>query len=239
MEYADCWDFFDKIYCISIDQRQDRRQTARQEFSRVGLSDRVEFVIVEKHPRNPEQGIYESHLLCMEKGLAAGAETILIFEDDILFRGFSEISLGRACSRLKCCSEWDALFIGCFVSRIDRTDTDSLVRVRYSCLAHGYAVNRGFAEHMVRIPWQGIPYDGLLKKQNNNFFAVHPMVAFQSDSSTDNHTLQIDRIRRFLGGLRRLQQLNELFHCHKKAIIVGHAVGFVLIVFAGWLWFFK
>ena len=238
MEYADCWDFFDKIYCITVDQRQDRRHTAGQEFSRVGLLDRVEFVIVEKHPRNPEQGIYESHLLCMEKGLAAGAETILIFEDDILFRGFKETSLCRACSRLSSYPGWNALFLGCIVSRIDRTDTGSLVRVRYSCLAHGYAVNRCFAEYMVCIPWQGIPYDGLLKQQNNNFFAVHPMVAFQSDSPTDNHTLQIDRIRRFLGGLQRLQQLNELFHCHKKKIIVSHAVGLVLIVFAGWFCFF-
>ena len=237
MDYIDCWDFIDKIYCFSVDQRQDRRQTARQEFSRVGLLDRVEFAIVEKHPRNPEQGIYESHLLCMEKGLAADAETILIFEDDILFRGFKEADLRRACSWLAIHPGWNALFLGCMVSRIDRTDTNSLVRAQYRCLAHGYAVSRTFAEHIIQIPWQGTPYDGLLKQQNNNFFALHPMVAFQSPSPTDNHTLVIDRMRRSFGGLQRLQLLNELFHYHKKAIVVSHGVALVLVIVVGWLLF--
>ncbi len=237
MDYTDCWDFFDTIYCISIDQRQDRRQTAGQEFSRVGLLDRVEFVIVEKHPRNPEQGIYESHLLCMEKGLAANAETILIFEDDILFRGFKEADLRRACSWLAIHPGWNALFLGCMVSRTDRTDTNSLVRAQYRCLAQGYAVSRTFAEHIIQIPWQGTPYDGLLKQQSTDFFALHPMVAFQSPSPTDNHTLLIDRMRRFFGGLQRLQRLNELFHYHKKVIVVSHGVALVLVIVVGWLLF--
>ena len=231
------WNFFDTIYCISVDLRQDRRQTARQEFARVGLQDRVEFVIVKKHPRNPEQGIYESHLLCMEKGLAAGAETILIFEDDILFTGFKETELRRACSQLAGHAGWNALFLGCMVSRIERTDSSSLVRISYRCLTHGYAVSRRFAEHIVQIPWQGIPYDGLLRQQCDNYFAVHPMTAFQSSSPTDNHTLLIDRMRRFFGGLQRLQRLNELFHFHKKLIAVSHGAVFFLAVIIGWLWF--
>ena len=37
------WDFFDRLYCISLREREDRRKSALQEFSKVGLADRVEF----------------------------------------------------------------------------------------------------------------------------------------------------------------------------------------------------
>jgi hypothetical protein len=53
------WAFFDKIYCISLDEREDRRQEARKQFGNVGLADRVEFVIVKKHPADNEQGIHD------------------------------------------------------------------------------------------------------------------------------------------------------------------------------------
>jgi hypothetical protein len=67
------WAYFDKIYCISLDERPDRREEAKTQFESVGLLERVEFVIVRKHPFDCEQGIFESHLLCMKKGLSAGA----------------------------------------------------------------------------------------------------------------------------------------------------------------------
>jgi len=35
------WDFFDRLYCISLKQREDRRQSAVEEFAKVGLADRV------------------------------------------------------------------------------------------------------------------------------------------------------------------------------------------------------
>jgi len=54
------------------------------------------------------------------------------------------------------------------------------------------------------------------------------MPAFQSNSPTDNKTLHLDKIRRALGGLQRLQLLNEWFHLHKKTIIMAHAAGVIL-----------
>ena len=41
------WSFFDKVYCISLVNREDRRIEAREQFARVGLADRVEFLLVE------------------------------------------------------------------------------------------------------------------------------------------------------------------------------------------------
>ena len=63
------WDFFDKIYCISLEERPDRRKEAKIQFDKVGLSPKVEFYIAKKHPYDCEEGIYNSHLACIKKGL--------------------------------------------------------------------------------------------------------------------------------------------------------------------------
>ena len=82
------WDFFDRIYCISLEEREDRRQAAAASFAKVGLTGKVEFVLVKPHPFNIEQGMYESHMTCLRKGLETGAESIVVFEDDIVFDRF-------------------------------------------------------------------------------------------------------------------------------------------------------
>ena len=109
------WDYFDKIYCISVDERTDRRAEAEAQFAGIDLLDRVEFVVVKKHPIDCEQGIYESHMLCMKKGLDAGAEKILIFEDDVVFYRFDGAILSNCIKFLQKHETWHMLFFGCMV----------------------------------------------------------------------------------------------------------------------------
>src|SRR5512147_2256233 len=87
-ETSSSWAFFDRVYCISLDERPDRRQEAERQFRRVGLEGRVEFVVVPKDPVDPERGIHSSHMECFRRGIRAGARTMLIFEDDIVFDRF-------------------------------------------------------------------------------------------------------------------------------------------------------
>ena len=53
----DYWEYFDKIFCISLAERPDRQENAKIQFARVGLAGKVEFLIVPRHPRDCEQGI--------------------------------------------------------------------------------------------------------------------------------------------------------------------------------------
>lgn len=227
----DQWDFFDKIYCISIDTRLDRRTEAIRQFSAVGLLARVEFVLVKKHPANPEQGIFESHMHCLTKGLAAGAQHILIFEDDILFQDFNSHRLRQAVTFLPTLPAWNAFFLGCLTSGIALTTQPSVARIRYRCLAHAYALNRPLAERIIQQPWSGIPFDELLRRHDQDFYALSPMTAFQSQASTDNHTILIDRMRRFFGGLPLIQKVNERFQRHKALIVWLHLLFSGLIIF--------
>ena len=225
------WEFFDKIYCISLDERMDRRADASAQFEKVGLADKVEFVIVKKHPHNIEQGIFESHLTCMEKGIRAGADTIVVFEDDILFERFSPADLKNCIDFLSTNSHWKALFFGCLVSGSKKTQNRSVLKIKYRCLAHAYVFSRKFAESLVSISWRKIAYDDLLRSLNDKFYAIYPSFAFQSNMRSDNSRfLRLDKFRRLCGGLRRLQKGNELFHRHRTLVILLHFIIILLII---------
>ena len=225
------WDYFDKIYCISIDERADRRADAKVQFDKVGLADKVEFVLVQKHPLDCEEGIYDSHMTCIKKGLQAGAGNIVIFEDDILFDRFSPASLENCVDFLSGIDHWNAMFFGCLVSGSKKTGNKAVLKVKYRCLAHGYALNRQFAERLVQTPWQQIPYDDLLNNLAEGFYAVYPTFAFQSSSLTDNiNKIGLDRSRRLLGGLRRIQKWNEFYHRYRMPVIAAHVVVLLIIL---------
>ncbi len=236
MEQPPGWDFFDKIYCITLTSRPDRMREAERQFAAVGLDSSVEFLLAEKDHENPERGIYQSHMLCLQRGLEAGARHILIFEDDVFFRRFSHQRLHEACLCLQNADRWNGFFLGCITSGSTRSGHAPLARVEYRCLAHAYALSRPFAEQLVREPWRGIPFDGLLRRCNGPFFALYPMCAFQGLFSSDNGTVVIDRMRNLFGSLSFIQECNEIYQNNKVPIIALHllvtAVAIAFFTFA-------
>ncbi|MCP4237963.1 MAG: glycosyltransferase [Aestuariibacter sp.] len=228
---AKYWDYFDKFYCISLDERADRQGEAKRQFGKIGLLERVEFVIVKKHPYNIEQGIYESHLTCMGKGIRAGADTIVVFEDDILFERFSPADLKNCIDFLSTNQDWNALYFGCLVSGSKKTQHRSVLKVKYRCLTHAYVLTRKFAELLVKKSWREIPFDDWLCSLNDEFYAIYPSFAFQSNSPSDNiRFLPLDKFRRLCGGLRWLQKANELYHRRRTLVILLHIVIILLIL---------
>ncbi len=220
------WSFFDHIYCISLKERPDRRAQAAAQFARVGLADRMLYMCVDRHPTNSEQGIYTSHMACIREGLADGARHILIFEDDVIFERFSLERLDAALSFLRRQPDWQILFLGCLVSKSRATESSAVRKVAYRCLAHAYALNRSCAEQLVQKPWSGTPFDVTLRNSKDGLFACYPSFAFQSNASSDNLRLRrLDEFRRLCGGLRRIQQLNEWYNCHKAVVVALHLVG--------------
>ena len=227
VKQPDSWSFFDRIYCISLDTRVDRRKQAKKQFENLGILDRVEFVIVAKHPTNVEEGIYLSHIQCLNKGIDSGARHILVFEDDVFFERFDPHALRRACQYLKNAETWDALFLGCMIDGSRKTEVKYLKRITHRTLAHAYALNRPFAEKLVQKKWNGTPFDEFLRLHNREYFALYPMCAFQGLSGTDNRRVAIARIRRLFGGLPFIQKVNELYHNHTLPLL-GLTIGAVL-----------
>ncbi|MFO7707895.1 MAG: glycosyltransferase [Desulfobacterales bacterium] len=225
------WAHFDRIYCISVEERGDRRLEARRQFDAVGLTGRVEFVIVRKHPTDPEQGIYESHMECFRRGVRAGARVISLFEDDIVFDRFSPRVLAGCVDFLATHAAWDLFFFGCLSAGSRRTQNPAVRKVSYRSLTHAYAVRRGFAETLLGVPRCGLPYDALLSAQAGETYAAYPSFAFQSSSPSDNERRRrLDRFRRLCGGLIRIQKMDEWYHRHQGAVIGAHLVLAALLV---------
>lgn len=241
--YAKHWEAFDRIYCITLTTRPDRYESARAQFDRIGLGDRVEFLSVDKHPTDSEEGIFTSHMTCLRAGLAAGAKRIVIFEDDIIFSRFSPDRLERAVRFMETNEDWQLFFFGCFVNSSRKTAVRSVVRIGYRCCAHGYVVNRELARKLVEIPWRGVSFDDLLRTQcPEGVYAIYPAFAYQSDTSTDNDKLRgVYRMRKLMGGIYRLQRWNEFSTRRFVPLVVAHVLALfilamVLRVHHGWLW---
>ena len=230
---SDPWSFFDRVYCISLLNRPDRRQRVKRELAVVGLLARTEFVLVDQGGNDPVQSIYDSHIRCLRRGLAAGAEHILVLEDDVIFRRFDAGRLRQACSALADRGDWQVFFLGCLIDASQQTRDPALRAVRYRCLAHAYGVSRPFARLLCSQRWTGMPFDTLLTRYNTAYYALFPMCAFQGPSPSDNRPVVLDRLRRLLGGLVLIQRGNELYHCHRRLILALH-----VLVLAGILLFF-
>ena len=218
------WDFFDRIYCISLEEREDRRQAAADSFSKVGLTGKVEFVMVKRHPFNVEQGMYESHMTCLRKGLEAGAERIVVFEDDVVFDRFDAERFKQCTQFLAEHPNWKVLLLGALIRSSRKTTHPFIQKVAYQSLAHAYALNRPYAETLAYQPWQGIIIDTLFRPLTDHLYAVYPMFAFQNDfvSDNDNKYQGLERFRRLCGGLERIQKANEFYQRHKFGVLAAH-----------------
>ena len=227
---AELWAYFDRVFCISLEDRADRRQSARDQFRKIGLADRVEFVIVNKHPTNSEQGIFESHMRCIRMGIKAAAQTILIFEDDVVFDRFNTCVLEESIRFLSSNSKWKLFFFGCLADSSQKTKNRFVLQIRYRSLAHAYVIQRRFAESLVKQSWQHTPYDTMLQAQSAQYYVAYPAFAFQSNTRTDNtRFLMRDRMRRLFGGLERIQKLNEWYLRH-RSVVIGIHIFLILIL---------
>lgn len=226
---ADGWDYFGRFYCVSLRERADRRQSAREQFAKVGLAGRVEFVLGERHPRDMEQGVYESHMLCLRKGLAAGAESIVIFEDDVEFDGFDAERLRRCTAFLRRHRDWKVLLLGALIRSSRKTDEPCVQQVRYQSLTHAYALNRGYARTLAYEPWQGIVNDTLFRPLTAGVYALYPMCAFQQNFTSDNDKYPLlVVVRRLLGGLKNIQKAMEFYRRHTFGIHAAQALAILL-----------
>ena len=225
------WNFFDRLYCISLQEREDRRKSALKEFSKVGLADRVEFVIDERHPYNIEQGVYESHMMCLRKGLEAGARNIVVFEDDVEFDRFDPERLRICTEFLRQHPEWKVLLLGALIRSSRKTTNPCVQKVRYQSLTHAYALNRHYAETLAYEPWQGIVNDTLFRPLTNDVYAIYPMCAFQKNFTSDNYKYpKLALFRRLLGGLKRIQKAFEFYHRHTIGIYAAHVIVILLVL---------
>lgn len=110
-------DAFDRIICISLrDVGRDRRPHVLRQLASIGIEpDRVEFLIVDKHPDGGRKGCFESHVraLDMAFGLSNASRNVLVLEDDVkIAPTFSHRIMGQVARLMASSRTWDLLYLG-------------------------------------------------------------------------------------------------------------------------------
>jgi hypothetical protein len=81
------------------------------------------------------------------------------------------------------------------------------------------------------VPWQGIANDTLFRPLKDDVYAPYPMFAFQKDFSSDNNEYRnLERFRKMLGGLKRIQKGIEFYRHHMFSIYTVQIVFILLVV---------
>lgn len=196
------WSFVDGVWCISLQDREDRARLAAGEFHRLGLCGRVEFYRPGRPGAGvpPREAIWRSHKAVMRKALESSCARALIFEDDVKFSSIGpvETRLRRAIDRLP--EGWNGLFLGHWPISGWFTGW-GVMKVR-SGLAHAFIANRPLLQlidsHDVLDP--RLKYTSLFGKgidsalgSLDHMYALFPMAALQRDIASDNLSATVTR----------------------------------------------
>lgn len=189
-------EFFDKIYCINLDHRPDRWETAQKEFDKIGVTE-----YIERWPGvvndDGNLGCTLSHVSIMKDAKENNYKRILIFEDDVLFVQTDVNKIESALDDLEELGNWDLFYIGSTVEpktgRFDRV-TDNLLRTNFAYTTHAYGVNQQVYDETIRV-WEENIQRGhtivdttlcteIVKKRKKSF-VLDPIYAIQQPGHSD------------------------------------------------------
>ncbi len=112
------WDFFDKIYCINLEERKDRWVLCEEKFEQYNIINYIRFEGIKikdnlSNKKLGQIGCALSFYRIIKNAYENFYKNILIFEDDFYFvrsKDQTEIILKESISNLP--KEWDVLYLG-------------------------------------------------------------------------------------------------------------------------------
>lgn len=224
-------EWFDRAYIINLRDRVDRRRDTEREFRKIGLeipNSQIQFYTASRptekagFPSLGARGSYTSHRDVLDLALTDNLKNVLIFEDDILFRGIDASTLDSILHRLSQ-ESWDLVYFGYGNPRSDLLTGPLTIWSGETIGGHFYAVNGRFISTMSSYMHEcetrnaGHPLGGptfrdgaynnirRLNPQVRTFLAV-PSLGTQRSSRTDLHPLKIyDRLNWLAPAMRSLR----------------------------------
>lgn len=181
-------DFFDKIYCINLDERNDRWEESKKEFKKMNISN-VKRISAIKNEKG-HLGCRDSHIEVIKDAKKNNYDKILIFEDDFTFINQDD---GLISSILKQLSkqEWDLFYFGATVhlydGKLKPVDTN-LVLTNFAYTTHSYAVNSKSFDFIIDNAKNNEIIDVFYNDHivsNSKSYISNPMICLQRESYSD------------------------------------------------------
>ena len=177
------------IYCICLEECNDRYESACKEFDKIGLKDFVYFHRPKYHEKGGIYGNFESMLWCLNNSLNKDpSKLILILEDDIFFsvNRFLNTSFSNMFIDTNNLDKWDTIRLGYWKGIfIDRLYEDTITTSFYrgNCRgAHAIIWSPIFAnkvlKHNITIEQRGI-IDWYLCQNSGRHYLLNKALCYQ------------------------------------------------------------
>lgn len=199
------FDYFDNIYYINLDSREDRLAQIKKELSGIGIfrAERVSGVI----NSTPAHGCALSHAKIFADAIEHEYETILIFEDDVEFFPNAIENLSNALKQLPL--YWDMFYLGANLDRFPAFQVSpNLARITGAFATHAYAVQKRMFPLLFGINadmntrFNDVAYAEAIHPIYNCFLTV-PLVAGQRQSYSDIENKVMNSNEVFLSRLEK------------------------------------
>ena len=187
----DPWKFLDnlniKVYCICLQERQDRYYSSLEEFKRIGLDTRVQYYRPQKNKIGGRIGCWESHKWCITQtnGMC------LIFEDDIKFSNDWYTQLYTIEKFLRETKNWNMFYLGGIVCELFEQTND--VSQTNCITTHSYFLSQNCVEYLkTSVNFNPVLYERLqldvyyYRNFKHNYILNHP-ICYQDNGISDNN----------------------------------------------------
>lgn len=165
----------DGVFCISLHERQDRRELLLQEFAGSGLN--IEFMQVQRDSHNPERGCFDSHIKCARTALERQWQRVLILEDDATLVTFQPTQVQQINAFLSS-RDPELFYLGANLGRVWLTWNRGIARVRTKG-THAYILSsQGCQRLLEHAPYDGIAIDKVFSKHFKAYMSF-PMLSQQ------------------------------------------------------------
>ncbi|MFW6281320.1 MAG: glycosyltransferase family 25 protein [bacterium] len=177
-------DYFDKIVCITLDERYDKEMEVKKRFDNLGIKvewfravkynfipNIVKYLSKTQHSYFNEHQPYEigaalSHYTVMKKALLEGHEKILVFEDDVLFQKDFHSKFEKYMEKAP--EDWDMLMFYSFMYELlpeNKKVSSRWIRSYKAWSLMSYAVTEHFMKEYI--------------KRQDNFFTISDLVSYK------------------------------------------------------------
>lgn len=161
----------DGVLCISLKERQDRRDLLLRTMDNTGLD--IEFVLVDADREDPVRGCFESHLKCANIALQRKYSRVLILEDDALQYAFCQSTINNI-NHFITSKKFSILHLGYTMGKIWLTWNLSIARGRVTAL-HAYVLSKHGCEEFSKLKYNSEPIDRVVRKKIKQH-CVFPML---------------------------------------------------------------
>lgn len=201
---VDLTKYFDKIYCINLDSRQDRWENTQKELEKWGITGVERYKAINGNDLTidlkgllpGEVGILMTHLELARKCKEDNLKNVLILEDDVYFSN-EILKIDEYMSKVP--ENWDMIYFGGNHHYGEQPEiiNDKVLKLNYTVALHCIAIKDTMFEVieavLKRFKKQVDSHIGELQ-QNFNAYGFNPNIAFQSEgfSNIQNKIVNYD-----------------------------------------------